>query len=192
MEDADPAPPLTILVNSLRLKDGGSTYHIIGTIRNDGTEVYDGIDIRATFFDIDGYRHRVAEVECACRLLVPGDSCSYSLEIYADDYVKYKLHPEGVPVQYRDPFALSISSVNVSNDGIGNVQFTGVVRNEYEVTINHALVSAELVAANGQVVSLGSTALLGDIAPGAEVTFNVRVEYEPYTTYRLKAVGIQK
>jgi hypothetical protein len=102
------------------------------------------------------------------------------------------LHPEGVPVQNRDPFALNISNVSVSNDGIGNVLFTGVVRNVYEVTINHALVSGELVAANGQVVSLGTTTLLGDIAPGAEVTFNVRVANEPYASYRLKAVGLQK
>jgi len=195
MEDADPAPPLTILVSSVRLKgEGGpsSNWHIVGIIRNDGTEIYGGIDIAATFFDTNGYRHRVADVECACRLLVPGATCPFSLEIFAGDFVKYKLHPEGTPVQYRQPLSLKTSRVNVSNDGIGNVHITGVVRNEYTVAVQQVLISGELIDANGQVVNLNSTALLGDLEAGAEASFNLRIEYEPYATYRLTAVGIQK
>jgi hypothetical protein len=192
MVDADPAPPLTILVSRLRLVDGGTTYQMIGSIRNDGSEIYRGIDVVATFFDTEGDRHRVAEVECACRLLVPGDACPFRLEIYADDYVKYKLHPKGVPTQHRHPLTLAVEQANVSRDGAGNVHITGRVLNFHSVTIDHILVRGELLDASGHVVNLDSTALLGDIAPGADAPFDVRIAHEPYVTHRLTAVGIQK
>jgi len=192
MVDADPAPPLTILVSRLHLIEGGATYQMIGSIRNDGSETYRGVDVVATFFDAEGDRHRVAEVECACRLLVPGDACPFRLEIYADDYVKYKLHPKGVPTQHRQPLTLDTDRVNVSRDGAGNVYITGRVLNHHSVAVDHILVRGELLDASGHIVNLDSTSLRGDIAPGADLPFDLRIAHEPYVTYRLTAVGIQK
>ena len=82
--------------------------------------------------------------------------------------------------------------VSVSNDGIGNIRFTGIVRNPNAVTVYRALVIGELVDASGQVVSLNSVAILGDIAPGAEAPFEMRVKYIPYAHYQLSAQGVQK
>ena len=192
MADTDPAPPFTILVSSVQLVDSGTKVQVIGSIRNDVSEIYSGINIIGTFFDTKGIRHHPPYVECACVLLSPGESCPFIFDIYVRDYTAYKLHPEGAPVQYVQPLALVTDRVSASNDGIGNVRFTGVVRNPNAVTAYRVLVTVKLVDAGGQVVSLDSVAILGDIAPGAEAPFEVRVKYAPYARYQLSAQGAQK
>jgi hypothetical protein len=176
----------------VRLVDDGTKVQVIGSIRNDGSEIYSGINIIGTFFDSKGIRHHPPYVNCACELLSPGESCPFIFDIYVRDYTKYKLHPEGTPVQYIQPLVLVTERVSAANDGIGNVRFTGIVHNPNAVTVYRVLVIGELVDATGQTVSLDSVAILGDIAPGAEAPFEMRVKYIPYAHYQLSAQGVQK
>jgi hypothetical protein len=101
------------------------------------------------------------------------------------------LHPEGTPVQYRQPAPLALSGVNVSNNGLGYVRITGTATNGNPFTVRDANVAAMLMDTAGQIVSVGSILVPGEIAPGASVSFDLRIEYEPYHRYELHVQATQ-
>ena len=123
--------------------------------------------------------------------LEPGGECPFSLEIYARDYVAYHLHPEGAPVLYRQPAALALSNLSVYNDGFGYVRITGTATNGNAFAVRDANVAGALVDAAGQIVSVGSVLAPGEIAPGAGVSFDLRIKYESYAYYELSAQATQ-
>jgi hypothetical protein len=214
--DSDPAPPLTILVSKIQIAQNGY-YKLTGIVRNDGTETYGGVGIVATFYeqenacsqrqvtrrapdgseqtvtveDCDYNWHGPVEVYAACQLLEPGAQCPFSLQIYPAEYVSYLLHPEGTPVAYRQPVSLALSDVRVSNNGLGYVRVTGTATNANPFTVRDANVAVTLLDADGQIVSVGSILLPGELPPGASVDFDLRIEYAPYVTYQLLVQATQ-
>jgi hypothetical protein len=189
LEDKDPGPPFTILVSSIRAGDEGDK--VTGTVRNDGVETYEGIGVIATFFGGTGVWLGPVDAHCPCPFLEPGAECPFSLETYPGDYVEYLLHPEGRPVKDRRPAALVLSSLSLSNDGVGNVRITGAAVNENPFTVRNATIAGALIDARGQIMSLGSTLVPGEIMPGASVPFDLRIKYEPYSHYRLYVQAIR-
>jgi hypothetical protein len=216
--DTDPAPPFTILVSTIRVGENGN-YKVTGKVRNDGSENYGGVGVVATFYeeekpcterDVTTRRrpdgsggetitvdfcyfnwHGPVKVYAACQLLEPGAECPFSLEIYPKDYVAYHLHPEGTPVEFRQPASLALSNVSVSNTGLGYVRFAGTVTNGNPFSVRDAHIAGTLFDANGQIVSVGSILVPGELASGASVDFDLRVEYAPYTKYLLDAQATQ-
>ena len=224
-EDTSPAPPFTIEVSTVRLV--GDMYEVLGTVRNDGSETYEGVGVFATFYtlgsvsesngpppkgdpddpnadqaaeDDDGngsrgemlYPHGPVDALCTCSFLEPGEECSFQLEIYARDYVGYGLHAEGQPISYfqwHEPATVVLSDVSASNDGVGYVRITGTVTNENTFAVKSATIGGTLIDDNGQIVSVGTTTVLGDIEPGASASFDLRVEYEPYARYEVYVQG---
>jgi hypothetical protein len=188
-EDPDPGPPFTVFVG--RARAGPDGYKITGTVRNDSPQTFERIGVIATFFGEGGLWYGPIDADLACLFLEPGASCPFSLKAFSGDYVEYFLHPEGQPVEYRQPASLAISSLNLANDGIGNVRVTGVAINQNPFVVRNPIIAAALLDASGQFVSLGSTLLPGDVEAGANVPFDLRIEYEPYTHYQLYAQGVR-
>jgi hypothetical protein len=189
--DTDPAPPITILVDAIRIKADGY-YKVTGMVRNDGSEAYEGVGVRASFLDDKGWGYGAVEVYCPCRVVEAGAECPFSLKAFPHNYVAYRLHPFGQPVVYHQPASLALSGLDVSDDGIGNVRITGVATNANAFTVSDAVVAGTLIDSAGRVVSVGSIWLLGDILPGDSRSFVLRIENEPYARYQLHAQGIQK
>jgi hypothetical protein len=199
LEDTSPGPPFTILVSTVRAED--DVYKVTGIVRNDGSETYEGLGVIGTFYtrgpsgqgssDEDMFPHGPVDAHCSCPFLDPGAECPFSLEIYARNYVAYGLHPNGQPVEYSQPAAIVLSDVTLSNDGVGNVRITGTASNENVFTVESATIVGSLLDADGQVMSAGSTLVLGTIAPGASVAFDLRIEYQPYSHYQLYAQATQ-
>lgn len=184
--DTDPAPPLTILVDVIRIKQDGH-YMITGWVRNDGSEIYEAVGVRASFLDDEGRGYGAVDVYCPCPFLEPGAECPFSLEAYPHSYEAYRLHARGQPVVYRRPAPLAVSAVHLSDDGIGNVRITGTVVNENGFTVAEATVAGALMDDGGRVVGVGWTLVLGDILPGDSKPFELLVQYEPYARYQLYA-----
>jgi hypothetical protein len=215
--DTDPGPPLTILVSVVRITARGD-YKVTGMVRNDGSDVYGGISVIATFFTApecgerymqsgdgkgrgekeegeggsveygcDPNWHGPVEVYAACQLLAPGATCPFSLEIYPRDYVSYHLHPEGVPVEYRQPASLTVRDLHVIHDGLGYVHILGTATNENAFAVRDAHIAGTLLDAAGHITSVGMALVPGDIAPGASVAFDIRIAHAPYATYRVQA-----
>ena len=63
--------------------------------------------------------------------------------------------------------------------------------NENPFAVRNPSLAGVLIDADGDVVSVGSYMVLGELAPGASVSFDVRVEYQPYAAYRLYAQATQ-
>jgi len=199
LEDTSPGPPFTILVSTVRAEE--DVYKVTGIVRNDGSETYEGIGVIGTFYtrglsgqgasDEDMFPHGPVDAHCSCPFLEPSAECPFSLEIYARNYVAYGLHPNGQPVEYNQPAAIVLSGVTLSNDAVGNVRITGTASNENVFAVENATIVGSLLDANGQVVSAGSTLVLGNIAPGASVPFDLRIEYQPYSHYQLYAQATQ-
>jgi hypothetical protein len=185
-----PGSPFTILVDDIHIKADGN-YKVTGRVRNDGTEIYEGIGVHGTFFDGEEGRYGPVSVHCPCPFLEPGAECPFNLEIYPRDYVALELHPKGQPVGYRQPAPVAVSVLTVSNDGIGNVRITGTVVNENGFAVRNATVAGVLVDTSGRIVSVGWTLVLGEIAPGGSASFDLRIEYEPYSHYRLYVQATQ-
>jgi len=189
--DTDPGPPFTILVDTLRIEENGN-YKVLGAVRNDGSEIYEGVGVHASFLDDEGWGYGPFDVYCACPFLEPGAQCPFSLEVAPKRYVAYHLHPLGHPVEHRRPVPVVLSGVVASKDGIGNVRITGAVVNENAFTVKNPSVGGALIDASGRIVSVGSTTVLGDVEPGASVPFDLRIEYEPYVRYQLYAQGTRE
>jgi hypothetical protein len=203
-------------VSNILIQNDGY-YRLTGSVRNDGAQTYGGIGVIATFYEQanactqhevtrrgrDGSEHTMTVEDCdynwhgpvkvyaACQLLEPGAVCPFSLEIYPEDYVSYMLHPEGTPVDYRHPAALTVGDLNVANNGLGYVRITGSVTNGNPFAVRDANIVATLTDAAGRMVSVGSMLIPGEMAPGASKTFDLRVEYVPFSDYHIAAQGTQ-
>ena len=219
IEDTDPGPPFTILVSTIRIKENGY-YKVTGKVRNNGSEIYGGVGIGATFFTelecgeravagqgkqgkrggagsgsvehaCDPNWHGTGKVYVACQLLEPGAECPFSLEIYPRDYVAYRLHPDGTPVEYRQPVSLALSNLGVDNDWFGYVRITGTATNGNPFAVRDANIAGVLIDVNGQIVSVGWTLVPGEIAPGASIAFELHIEQAPYANHELQAQATQ-
>lgn len=140
------------------------------------------------------WAHGPVQARCPCPFLEPGAQCPFSLEIYEREYVSYRLHPTGQPAAYHawhESAAVSVGGLRVSNDGVGNVRITGQVTNQNDFVVKSATVAGTLLDAGGQVVSQGSTIVLGDIAPGASARFDLRIAHEPYARYEVYVQGVR-
>jgi hypothetical protein len=188
--DHDPGPPFTLFVDTIRIRADGK-YEIVGRVHNDGAEIYEGISVRASFLDDKGGGYGPVDVYAPCPFLEPGAECPFSLQMYSRPYVAYRLHANGTPVVYRQPASLVLSGLSVSRDGIGNVRITGTATNGNVFTVRNPTIAGALIDADGDVVSVGSAIVLGEVAPGAGVPFDVRIEYQPYVTYQLYAQATQ-
>jgi hypothetical protein len=111
--------------------------------------------------------------------------------MYARPYVAYRLHANGTPVVYRRPAPLEVGALSVFRDGIGNVRVTGMATNGNAFTVRDPKFAVALIDAGGDVVSVGSAIVIGEISPGASVQFDVRVEYQPYARYDLYVQATQ-
>ncbi len=202
LEDTSPGPPFIVQVDTVRVE--GGKYRVTGVVRNDGSETYEGVGIHATFYtlgpsgqgsDEDGlYPHGPVDTYCPCPFLEPGAECPFSIEIYERNYAAYGLHPYGQPMAFHtwhEPASVTVSNLNVSNDGIGNVRITGTVANKNDFTVKSATIAGVLMDADGRIVSEGSTVVLGGIEPGASASFDLRIEYEPYARYELYVQGVR-
>jgi len=220
--DNAPAPPLTIEVDSIRIDENGH-YELLGTVRNDGAETYEGIGLLATFYVERQCSERVVrvgdgpgepgqvptsrmekvcdpdwygpvEARLPCPYLEPGSVCAFSVETYGRDYVAYELHPFGQPVQqivWRQAASLAVSDVRVWQDALGAVHIGGMATNENRFVVRDVTAVGALLDGEGKVVSVGSAIVLGDVAPGEYVSFDVRIGFLPYSSYELIVQGTQ-
>ncbi len=188
--DVDPAPPLTITVDGVRLADGG-TYEIAGSIRNDGTQTYEDIGIEATFYTTDPWHYGPFDAALNSYTLAPGQSCAFVVQAYARDYTGYRLHAGGSPVKAwtGSSAPLTVVDAHVVDQTAGLVHLAGVVRNDTGSTVGNARVSGQLVDAGGVVTSIDTTVVVGTLAPGAETGFDVRVPAAAYATFVVTAEG---
>ncbi len=190
--DTDPGPSFTIVVHATRIQgDGSYRYRITGLVRNYGTETYEGIGVKASFLDDKGGGYGPVDVYCPCRFLEPGAECPFSVDMYPRNYVAYRLHPKGQPVVYRQSASVVLSGITVSGGGAGSVLITGTAVNRNAFAVRNPIIAGALIDASGRIVSVGSTIVLEDVAPGESVPFSLRIEYEPYFTYKLYAQATQ-
>jgi len=216
IEDTDPGPPIVIQVSAVRIKGNGNV-QVTGWVRNDGTQVYGGIGVIATFFtELECGETRVqnqgrkgqpgsgtveygcapnwhgpVEVYATCSLLAPDAECPFSFEIYAREYEAYHLHPKGAPVEYHQPASLTLSGLNVYHDHFGYVHITGTATNGNAFAVRDAYISGMLIDAGGHIASVGMTLSPGNIAAGAGVTFDLRIEQAPHVRYEVQAQATQ-
>jgi hypothetical protein len=188
--DTDPAPPFEIAVHTIRVTEDGYT-EMLGVVRNESTETYEGVGVHASFVDDQGRGHRAVDVFCPSPFLLPGAECPFALDIYGTNYVSYRVHPRGFPAVSGQPAPLTVRVVDVSTDALGNVQITGVATNENPWGVERGTVIGTLVDREGQIVGVGWTLLFEDVAAGASESFDLRIGYEPYSRYRVYAQGAQ-
>lgn len=188
--ESGPRPPFTLSTSTIRIEEDGK-YRLTGTVRNDGSETYEAITVDCTFYDEYDHRFGPIAVHSPCMFLEPGAECPFSLEINPQKFVSYLLGVTGRPVENRQPAAVVLSGVGVSYDGIGNAHISGAIVNGNGFPVEDVTIAGTLIDANGEIVSVGSTLVLDEIAPGASRPFDLRIEYKPYSRYQLYAQAVQ-
>lgn len=185
--DRDPGPPFSITVSANRA--GPNSVIVSGIVRNDGQETYEAIDVDATFWDDEGFRHAPVDVRCPCVLLRPGEECPYIIEEAMRRPVSFLLHPKGRPSgPGRESIPVELSSVQLIYDATDSVRITGMAINRQPFKAKNVVVAGVLLDTGGQIVSMGSTYVLQeDILPGCGVPFDLRVARAPFQSYRLYA-----
>ena len=208
VQDTDPGPPFTVEVSANRatqdpLVAKSKTYKVTGIVRNHGERTYAVSALHVTFYDAEGFRgyinkypmvpgaewiwHGRTEADFPCLLLAPGEECPFSIEITAQDMASFLIHPDATRTE-RASAPVELSGVRVSRDGTAYVRITGTATNPNPFVVKDVTVVGTLIDGGGQIVSVGSTYVLGEsIQPGASVPFDVRVRAEPYARYQLYA-----
>lgn len=186
LEDTDPAPPLTIEVSANRALEN-SVYKVTGLISNPTDETYEAVGIVATFFDDQGFRHGPLDAEVPFRLLGPGESSPFSIEIAARRVQAFMLHSEGRPSD-TESAPVVLSGLRLTYDSTDSVRVTGYATNENEFMVKNVAVAGVLLDQNRQIVSMGATYVLQeDIKPNVSVPFDLRIPREPFARYWLYA-----
>ena len=209
LEDRAPGPPFTIEVSLNRvtrdpLVEQSRTYLVTGIVRNDSDETYAVSDILVTFYDAEGFRgtfepairdgkvvggewhwHGETCAEFAALLLAPGEEWPFRVAIVGQDMASFLIHPDALPTG-RESAPVELSDVQVVDGGTNHVRITGMATNGNPFKIKNVAVSGVLLDGSEQIVSIGSKYVLQeDIAPGASVRFEVRIEKEPSVRYQL-------
>jgi hypothetical protein len=139
--------------------------------------------MNATFFDDEGFRHGPLHVEVPFRLLAPGESTPFSIEIAARRVVSVILHPEGRP-SLTESAAVVLSGLNLSYEGTESVRMTGYATNKNEYMIKNVAIAGVLLDEYREIVSLGATYVLQEnIQPNDSVRFDLRIERQPFARY---------
>jgi len=211
LPDTDPGPPFAVEISLNRvtpdpLVETSRTYLVTGIVRNDGNETYAVSDILVTFYDAEGFRgvfepairegrivggewhwHGETNAEFAALLLAPGEEWPFLVAIVGQDMVSFLVHPDAAPTG-RESASVELSGVQMVDTGLNYVRIRGTATNVSPFKVKNVIVSGALIDAGGQIVSVGSTFCLEeDVAPGASVRFDMRVEKESYARYRLYA-----
>jgi hypothetical protein len=88
----------------------------------------------------------------------------------------------------RASASVELSGAQLVEQGTGYVQIRGTATNSNPFEVKNVTVSAVLLDASGQMVSLGSTYVLQeDIVPGASVRFALRIKKASYVGHQLYA-----
>jgi hypothetical protein len=186
LQDMDPGPPFEIEVSANRALEN-SVYKVTGVMTNTSGEHYEAVGMNATFFDDEGFRHGPLEVDVPFRLLAPGESCPFSIEIAARRVQTFLLHPEGRPSP-TEAASVVLSGLSLSYPGTESVRITGYATNKNEYMVKNVAIAGVLLDEYRQIVSLGSTYVLQeDIQPNASVFFDLRIKRVPFTRYWLYA-----
>jgi hypothetical protein len=186
LEDKDPGPPFTIEVSANRAGEN-SVYKVTGIMTNNTDKHYEAVGMNATFFDDQDFRHGPLDVDVPFRLLAPGESCPFSVEIAARRVQAFVLHPEGRPSP-TEAASVVLSGLSMSYDGTDSVRVTGYATNKNEYMVKNVAVAGVLLDESKQIVSLGSTYILQEnIQANESVRFDLRIERVPFKSYWLYA-----
>ena len=71
------------------------------------------------------------------------------------------------------------------------MHITGTATNGNPFAVRDAYIFGTLIDAEGRIASVGMTLAPGEIAPGAGVAFNLRIEQAPYVRYEVQAQATQ-
>jgi hypothetical protein len=105
----------------------------------------------------------------------------------AQDMASFVIHPDALATE-RESAPIELSGVRVVEDGTGYVRLGGTATNGNPFKVKNVTVVGVLMDARGEIVSMGSTYVIQeDIEPGGSVSFDVRIEKEPYARYQLYA-----
>ncbi|MGC9522810.1 MAG: hypothetical protein ACP5HG_13125 [Anaerolineae bacterium] len=215
--DADPGPPLVVEVTTNYAEpnpnlEGGHLYTVGGYIRNPTDEAYTVTAVHVTFYDADGFRgafypfpregergrpsgewkwHGAIEADIDCVLLAPGASCPFFVRVGAQNMASFLVHPDAVVAEWHTPAAIKLTSGEVLDQSAAHLRIQGVATNSHAYPVKNVVVTALLVDASGQIVSMGSDALL-EIAAGAATSFDIHLERRPYVRYELYVQAEQK
>jgi hypothetical protein len=208
MQDTDPGPPFSVEISASTavqdpLVEQSRKYKITGIVRNDGDQTYAVSALYVTFFDAEGFRgsfyrfpgrgrtggewiwHGQTEADLPCLLLAPGEECPFVVEITAQNMASFLIHPDAVATD-RTSAPVELGGIVLVDEGLDYVRVTGTATNGNSFKVKNIVVSGTLLDTNGQIVSVGSSYVIqDDIEPGASVWFDLRIEKEPYVTYRL-------
>jgi hypothetical protein len=185
LQDADPGPPLTIIVSANRAGEN-STYMVSGILRNDSAETFDSIGIDATFYDDEDFRHGPLSAKLPFLILRPGEECPFYVELAARRVETFMLHPNGRPTE-RESAPVRLQNLNLIY-GTDSVRVTGTAVNINEFKIKNVAIAGVLLDTSGQIVSLGSAySLEEDILPNGTVQFDLRITRVPFYRYQLYA-----
>jgi hypothetical protein len=130
---------------------------------------------------------RPLDARVACKLLRPGESCPFFLEANLRRPTEVLVRPDGALTRLEGA-PMTISDVRLVPDGLISVRVTGRATNANPFRVTEPNVGAVLLDEYGQIVSLGYA--IGDaagIAPGASVSFEIRVKHRPYVSYQVYA-----
>jgi hypothetical protein len=191
LEDKDITPPLVFELSAVR-KDtapgaGQGDYILSGLVRNEQDQTREGVTVVATFRDAEGFYFGPLNARVACRFLRQGEACPFFLEATLRRPTEVLVRPDGAPTRLESA-PMTVQNVRLVSDALISVRLTGTATNPNPFSVREPNVGAVLLDEYGQIVSLGYTIVDAEnVAPGASIPFDIRIDRRPYLTYQLYA-----
>lgn len=182
--DADPAPPLTVIVTTNQALDG-YRYRVAGLLRNDAAEPYTGLNVIVTFYRESGLHYGPIQANCACPVLAPGEVCPFIAEATSKTIAGVMFHPNGYATG-RVPAPVTVSGIGRYTDGAGYVHLTGSISNPNAYAIKNTSLNGMLLDGEA-IVSLGTDLIIEVLEPGASARFDIPVKAVAYNNVRVYA-----
>ncbi len=189
--DTDPGPPLTIEITTNTaepnpLLEGGVVYRVGGYVLNPNAETYQVTAVHVTFFRANGSRYGAMEAQISCAVLGSGESCPFVAELAGQPMSAFLVHPDAKVAKWHEPVGVALSDTKIADTGTNYVRISGAATNSNAYAIKNVVISALLLDAGGQTVSMG-TGVVTYLEAGASARFEVYVAKKAYATYQLHA-----
>ncbi len=189
------APPSPVLadngitaMNQGSYVDGSNELHLVGEIKNTGTQPVQYVNIAVSFVDASGKTSGGTQGYAEIGVLQPGDISPYDITKFPApaDMVGYNLHMTWEKPDHAEAANLTLQNDPPFDDGQGHIHVTGSVSNSGTQLASGVLVVAIFYNSDGIVAFLRDNHTdNATLQPGDTTQFDVEAATRPYANYEV-------
>jgi hypothetical protein len=168
--------------------DGSNELHLVGEIKNSGSQPVQDVNIAASFVDSSGKTFDGTQGYAEIRLLQPGDVVPYDVTKFPapNAMVSYNLHMTWSKPDHAEAAGLVLQNDAPFDDGQGFIHITGTVANNGPQPAAGVRAVAVFYNSDGTVAFISDNLTSpSSLNPGDTANFELQPRSRPYSNYEV-------